>query len=718
MKDTLEQQNIINHESGHARVTAGAGTGKSTTMVKRIKRLIEGGCPPSRVRVLMFNTSASDEFSAKLKTSLETTDFKKLPRTTTFHGGGTQLINILLKDTPLITDAKLDASEYSHKQFIRHVIDPFTQVDKKRPSGPAVYEDFATYVDFVKTSLSINHVDAFKKTTFDEKKYGWFVKAYEQYEERRHNLKKRFFSDLIYDPMMVIRSNQKAKDRVLKFCGYDHVLVDEYQDINEIQQDMVGLFSSKPSCSVMVVGDADQTIYGFRGARPEYIVKEFQEMYAGSVDFTLSETFRHGHALSSIAQQVIGNNENRVDILSTSSPAAPDTQVSFEVKSFEKPNTSENIKRWCEADPSNSINDIAILLRTFSSSVAIELELLQKKIPYRMSGGRTLFNHPEIGSLIAAMRIAKDSLESQSEKDRYKHASAFLRYPAKGLDSGEISEIVKLIARNPKGASNAIRVRSTGDQLKSYVRRALSDKADLWEWLTLLSDQSASEIINIFMDKSGIQQHILTTEMKAEKQQEVSELFESFKQYIEIALEERQNMDLNQVLGHLDDLESASMDSSANDIESVLITSTHRSKGLEWPLVIIPELWQGSFPFIPREKAKAPNFEDERRLFYVAMTRAQRHLVLISPADKNLNVHLSQGRGDTPEWIGKSRTTASQFLYESSLYLGQQMPSYISDKKVPEDHYAIMPPTMKKYFKKAIETKSRTALEARANGQG
>ena len=703
MKDTVEQQNIINHQNGHARVTSGAGTGKSTVLVKRIQRLIKEHCYPSKIRVLMFNTSAADEFSAKLKACLKTTDFKKLPRTTTFHGAGTQLIKILLKDTPLIADSKLDASDYSHKQFIRRVIDPFTQADKNRPSGPVVYEDFATYVDLVKTSLTINHVDAFKNTTFDAKKYGWFVKAYEQYEELRHNLKKRFFSDLIYDPMMVIRYNQEAKDRVLKFCAYDHVLVDEYQDINEIQQDMVGLFSSKPSCSVMVVGDADQTIYGFRGARPEYIVKEFQEMYPNSVDFTLSETFRHGHKLSSIAQQVIGNNYNRVDMLSISSPAAPETEVSFEVKSFEKPNTSENIKRWCEADPGHSINDIAILIRTFSSSVAIELELLQKKIPYRMSGGRTLFNHPEIGSLIAAMRIAKDSLESQSEKDRYKHASAFLRYPAKGLDSGEISEIVKLIARNPRGASNVIRVRSTGDHLKSYVRRALSDKADLWEWLSILSDHSASKIINIFMEKSGIQQHILTTEMKAERQQEVSELFESFKQYIAIALEERQNMDLGEVLGHLDDLENASMDSSANDIESVLITSVHRSKGLEWPLVIIPELWQGSFPFIPREKAKAPNFEDERRLFYVAMTRAQRHLVLISPADKNLHVHLSNGGGHSPEWIGKSRATSSQFLYESSLYLGQNMPSYISDKKVPEKHYAIMPPTMKRYFKKATE---------------
>lgn len=705
MNETAEQQNIIQHQIGHARVTAGAGTGKSTTIVKRIKRLIDEGVSATKIRALMFNTSASEEFSAKLKLALNTTDFKRLPKTTTFHGAGTQLINILLRDEPLIADAKLDASEYSHKQFIRQIIDPFTQVDKKKPTGPKVYEDFASYVDLVKTSLSKSHIEAFKSTHFDEKKYGWFVSAYEKYEERRHKLKKRFFSDLIYDPMMIIGSNPAAKERVLRFCSYEHVLIDEYQDINEIQQDLIQVFSQKQGCSVMVVGDADQTIYGFRGARPEYIVKEFKDLYPGATDFTLSQTFRHGHALSSVAQQVISNNENRVDMLSTSSDFAPQTKVSFETKSFEKPNTSENIRLWCEASPDNSINDIAILLRTFSSSVAIELELLQKRIPYRMSGGRTLFNHPEVGSLIAAMSIAKDSLESQSEKDRYKYASAFLRYPAKGVDGKEISEIVKLIARNPMSASNTIRIRSTNADLPAYARRALSDKADLWQWLTMLSENKASEISKIFMEKTGVHQYIMATEMKAEKQEEVNELFESFNKYIQVALEERQSMNLDEVLQHINGLEDASMDSSENSVDSVLITSVHRSKGLEWPLVILPELWQGSFPFIPREKAKIPSFEDERRLFYVAITRTQKKLVLVSPPDKDLNSHLSNGRGDTPEWIEKSRATASQFLYESSLYLGQKMPEFISSKSVPDGIREIMPETMSRYFEKATESK-------------
>ncbi|MDA8663480.1 ATP-dependent helicase [Porticoccaceae bacterium] len=702
MPSTNEQKEIIRHDTGHARVTAGAGTGKSTVLVARIKRLIEKGVSPGKIRVLMFNTSASDEFNSKLKAALNTSDYKSLPRTTTFHGAGTQLINILLKDQPLISKARLDASSYSHKQFIRQIVDPFIQVDKKKPAGPSLYEDFATYVDLVKTSLSISHIDAFRNTRFDQKKYGWFVQAYEKYEERRHELKIRFFSDLIYDPMMVISSSPEAKKRVQQFCSYHHVIVDEYQDINEIQQDLVQLFSQKEDCSVMVVGDADQTIYGFRGARPEYIVKEFEELFPNVINYTLSQTFRHGHALTSIAQQVIGNNDSRVEMLSTSSPLSPETRVLLEVKSFDKPNITANIRRWCDMDPDHSINDIAILLRTFSASVGIEIELLQEKIPYRMSGGRTLFSQAEIGSMIAAMHIAKDSLQTSTEKDRYKHASAFLRYPKKGIDKDEISEIVKLIARNPSTASSTIRTRSTNPNLRSFQRRALSEKADLWEWLTMLSQEKASTVMEIFMEKSGIHQYILTTEMKAERQEELSEIFRSFEDYVKVSLEERKNMDLNAVIDHFDELEDASMEVDDNASESILITSVHRSKGLEWPMIILPELWEGSFPYISREKAKVTNIEDERRLFYVAVTRAQKELVLISPFDRHLDEYLSHGKGDVPDWMGKSRATASRFLYETSLYLGQQMPGYVSDKEAPENIKEIMPTTMKKYLEKTL----------------
>ena len=695
MKATAEQLNISNHGEGHALVGAGPGSGKTTTLVKRIRNLTTSlGVAPRSIKVMMFNAAAKDDFVKKLQGEggLNTDDWKKLPDVSTFHSAGSRIIEALNK-AGFIGKYRLETSEYRHKLFVKGIVDPHLQSGKKG-SANVIHEEFMRFVDLIKTSLIISPAEVLDQSSIDSSKYHWFLKAFEEYEVQRHEKGLRFFSDLLYDPMMLVKQNPEARKIIERNFAYKHLIVDEYQDVNDIQQEMIILFSQSRGCSVMAVGDADQTIYAFRGAKPKYMVTEFHKIFPNATDYTLSRTFRHGHAVASMGQHVIVNNKSRLEMLSVASVNAPKTTVALEVTSFEKPNIPANIEVWLKKDPANKMDDIAILVRTYAMSLPIELSLLKKKIPYRMDGGKTVFEKPEIRALLAGLNVAGKALRKKSVSEIYALVRAFLDYPKFGLSGDELSHLVEVIAGNLKGADTALRAAASNLKYKPAVRRKLKERADLWAHMSILGDMKASDLIDKYIEYARINEYIKATSPNIEKMEDISLLIKNFKDYI-FHYEKERGKDLVGVIEHIDGLQDMALESGKNQDDAVLITSVHRAKGREWPVVIMPELWQGAFPYIPREKNKRANIEDERRLFYVAMTRAQQILVLIVPADNNLNLHLQKGRSGSPDTLEKSPIVASQFVYECNLYLAQQMENYLQKKNIPHEAEGTI---MEQYF--------------------
>jgi DNA helicase-2/ATP-dependent DNA helicase PcrA len=302
MNLTDEQLRIINHSGGHARVSAVAGSGKTTTMVARVGQLLQQGVSANLVMVLMFNKSARDSFAEAMQNRLPSA--AQLPEVRTFHSLGMRLVNSFTKRGAL-PPYSLVTEEYIQEKLARQVANEVYRESQDNDgwlAGDEV-EEFITFIDRVKSTVT-GPAEVFKKLDLSTR-YSYFIKAFDLFEKVRRERKIRFYADLIHEPLMAMLADSELADWVTD--RVDHIIVDEYQDINEAQQQLLKILAGSRA-RVMVVGDVDQCIYEWRGARPEYITTRFQLDFPKPENYMLSYTFRYGHQLSLAANHLISWN--------------------------------------------------------------------------------------------------------------------------------------------------------------------------------------------------------------------------------------------------------------------------------------------------------------------------------------------------------------------------------------------------------------------------
>lgn len=646
-----------------------AGSGKSTAMVARIKHLIQQGVIPNRIWALMFNSAARDSFKQKLKKEYSNRKDWELPQVLTFHGCGTQLIKRLAPKY-LPDNYKLEASSGKLRSATRKILEPFLKGDHKKVA--AHLDDFLSFVDLVKSTTDTAK-DVFIAMNLPPAR-AWFIEAYERFEIQRHQDKVRYFSDLIYDPMMALI---KHPDAQLLVAGMmDYLIVDEYQDINEIQQQMIKILAGDKA-QVMGVGDPDQCIYAWRGARPDFILRRFHDDFPNPTQYQLTRTFRYGHALSVAANHVISNNVDRIDQLCISGEGVGSTELSLQIESLRSPTIPGILDKWVEEGHRRA--DVAILVRNFSHAIPVELALLNMGTPYQMEGGEPVFLKAEMAAILCALKIAAGTLFQKPQIDG-RLVSNFLQVPPLMLGYEDERDLIYTkMANDPENAVHKL------SDLKfrvsqSWQRKRIEAKANLWRNLASLGEDRASELIQYFFD-AGELDHFFRQSCKSDEQYDDKlMLFDTFARYAEI--KENQGMSLREFVDHIDELIKTS--SSMKDREDpVLITSCHRSKGLEWDMVILAGLSDGRFPFIPQRQDTPVSIEDERRLFYVAMTRARKRLCLVIPNDPDLMRWLGNVNRGAPEGIESSRETASRFIYESNLFLAQLADQIVGAGRLP-----------------------------------
>lgn len=672
MNWTEEQIEIIKHKIGHAKVSAVAGSGKSATLIERIAMLLESGVNPAEIQAVMFNASASSSFKLKLKKRLKGTGFD-IPEVRTFHSVGTSLCREL-SGAGKIPHWRLESRDWVESKMAS---DSLIKFMGDKPTNDDT-ESFLNFIGLVKSdiiSAADKHPEATEITGKPMPEY--YVDAYEEFERRRAAEGVRFFADLIYDPVMRVINDEDLCDWIGN--RLEHLLIDEYQDINEIQQALVCIIAGKKA-SVMVVGDVDQCIYEWRGARPEYIQTLFDADFPNATNYRLSYTFRYGHQLSMMANHVIGCNSRRDDKLCLSAPSTPNTQVELHEDGCGASAVANLLEQWVAGG--RELKDTAILVRLYGLSAQIELSLLKHRIPYNIDGRDNVFSRQEARMILGYLRLAGDLIHQASPDGitPFDYGKAILSTPSLGISEREIDLLTQNLCMNPMLAREVVEQRVHAGAITEWKAKNLKARANLWHKVASMSGQSkASELIGEVINDLKLQETFMRQSIRQETGRDKIAICRSLQDFFGA-------MTINEALKEIDELmNEAAMAQFDNQSNVVTIMSVHKAKGLEWPLVILPGLKEGCFPAEDSNDAKGPRIEAERRLFYVAATRAKEKLCLIAPVDSEL-AFCKQNGIQHAEVI---KPIASRFLYEANIQVSQKVGGAADNPKQNEDVMAV-----------------------------
>lgn len=651
MAATEEQTAVINHRGSPLLIPAVPGSGKTYSMCQRCVSLLREGVSPERILVMMFNVSAREDFTRRL--SIETKKHNvSMPEVQTFHAFGMKLCKAMERKG-MLPAYRLEDKNWVFTKMAKAALvmaNEGLDDDDKIELEHSNVEALLAHIEFVK-----NEFKEISKQALPEIEDG-YIYAIKHFEDMRHEARLRSFTDLIYDPAVKIASDEAIQ----RWVGnrYDHMIGDEAQDMNQLQI-MLMTWIAGSRAEVCIVGDEDQSVYAWRGGRPEYMVHLFEKQFPNCKRLPLTATFRYGHQVALMANHVISKNQLRTEKLCLPQ-SNRDTKVEFyrtgQVKDGH--HVGDAIQKWTASGRRHS--ETVVLVREYSHTVSIEAELLNRNIPYKIVGASPFFERKEALSIRGLLSLVKGGfaqvLDIESRKAMIK---ALLSVPTSYLKSELIDHLAD--QHYPTAASflNALKSLLSSKQIGQSAKQLLNKKINAIEFaLRVGANGKASLFLRSYIDEIDLKAALLKESAKYES---AIAKYYTISQIVELA--DSSKVPTQEMLFFLDGLKVRYDEMSNTD--PVLITSAHRSKGLEWPHVILPFLSEGTFPAYDLDEGiSVDEMESERRLFFVAITRCTDLLSLIHPTDPVLETRAKGGTHILPEY---SQYNASRFLYESNM---------------------------------------------------
>jgi DNA helicase-2/ATP-dependent DNA helicase PcrA len=727
---TPEQLSIVHHQQGHARVIAVAGAGKTTTLVHFIQQRLLARSNPKRMLVLMYNKAAQTDFQIKLQQVISQPSQQTgqqpsqqqyrgaLPDVRTFHALGFKIYHRLISQghLPGIQQDLIGAGEMdgvvwrllqqvaSSQGFEETRQDILSQ--RKKWVEPAV-----AFIDLVKSDL-LSPADMFEESELPHQ-CKIFIETFDRFEQWRKEHNRITFSDMLYDPCMLFKQRPEIAEQ---FSGHmEWILVDEYQDVNGIQQFLLqvlyGNGGYQGNGQVMVIGDGDQTIYEFRGSKPEYITKEFEKAFntGNSLEggkqithtsYQLPHTFRYGHKLSLLANQVIGENQDREDVLCLSHPSTPNTRIHLKHNSDYSQEVLTLLNELAEKRP---LEDVAILNRLWGISAPIELALLQADMPYQLDHSQTVLDRFELEIFWILFEIASDNFKQRNRRQRKAAWLTLLTQPFPKVKRALLEDMAENISQHDSDLSQALWDTIPKD-ISKWQRQQLEDRGQVIETAEMASTElpeqklagqlegqsetllenkpkpshtkkrelKAWQLAQQYINATDLYEGIKDSAFSAQQIEDRSETIKAFVSFLRVT-----NKPANQIYGYLQELKQRHKDKKSSGVR---ITSIHKAKGLEWPVVIIPALSARYYPYEAEGTFTTKSSEEsERRLFYVAMTRAKEDLYLIAPpAWNNKQEKVQKTQAETQQ----TKDWPSKFLREADFELCQQVGDLIEQGEI------------------------------------
>lgn len=640
---TREQQAVIEHQGSHALVSAVAGAGKTTTMVERIARLVQNGEPSDRIIALVYNKSAQESLAARLRDRLPGI---KAPQARTFHSIGLAMMKRLI-EIGALKPAELEGSEAVLDRYRRQALrSAWKQIHGKDafPSKEQL-EGFAQFVTKAKADIR-SPQEVFREGDFTID-CSPFVPALAEMDRAASRAKICFYDDLLCKTYNALAADPELWDHFQGKINY--IIADEFQDVNPVQYALIQGIAGERA-EVMVVGDCDQSIYGFRGASVDFITKHFAEDFSPCTILRLTNTFRYGHQTALIANHIISRNLERDDKITVATPSNADTRVTRIPMRPKQP--TGLVPQLLPAKERKELRQNAVLVRYYSQSVPYEIELAEAEIPFHVYGREPMLLIPEIASLVGALCLAADYWVIP-EILRPRFLGAMLKSPTIFAPSNILERAAKVMGdcvdAGGSAASALFELAATVEDERLKAR--LKKRADVLRLLEAggLRNMSPAKIIASYLTFTDFKTNMAAG---AATQSQVSEIEQNVSAFTDLASRYPLTTDLLDMLGPL----AAHRSDKPPPHDHVPILSMHRAKGLEWDTVFLPAWTAGTFP---REHEP---IEEERRLAYVAITRAIKHLVFLHPYDEVID---DQERSlDTAPPAGK-KVSLSPFLYDA-----------------------------------------------------
>ena len=602
-----EQRDVVVAGHGPLLVIAGAGSGKTRTLVYRVARLIEDGLDPSRILLLTFTNKAAREMLRRVEMLLSV-DTRRLMGGT-FHSVGNRLLRRFGTRLGLTPNFSILDPEDSREMLEAATSDrQMPTLDRRFPKGDVLLDLY---------SYTVNTGRPFPQVLFEHAPHfasleAEIVTIFQRYRER-----KRLGNSVDYDDLLLLwkRLLDEGGEAAAQLASsYDHVLVDEYQDTNKLQGEIVdGMAKTKKN--VTVVGDDAQAIYSFRGASFENILG-FPERYPDAQTYRLTRNYRSTPEILALANASIAKNERQFPKeLSAARDAGPMPAV---VALADIPDQAsfvgQRILEW--HDEGEKLSDVAVLYRAHYQALELQIELTRRGIPYEIRSGTRFFEQRHVKDVLAFLRIVVNPKDELSFKRALKlfprigEKSAAAVWEAIGSRPDPLEAFRGLDARGlPLGRGGEAALRPFRSLLARLDAPPLSAKP---------SEAIRTVVEDVYRDFARA--HFPNGNARLDDLEQFAQFaqgYDSLRTFLEEVTLFNELSGEDVVPGDPDD-------------DRVILSSVHQAKGLEWSRVVVMSLSEGRFPSY-RAAATPEGLEEERRLFYVAVTRAKNEVALVYP---------------------------------------------------------------------------------------
>lgn len=625
LKDLNEAQRAaVEYIDGPSLVIAGAGSGKTRVLTYKIAYLLSQGMKPWSIMALTFTNKAAREMKERIG-KLVGNDLAQHLYMGTFHSIFSRILRAEAEHIGFNNNFTI-YDESDSRSLIKAIVKEMGLDDKK-------YKPAAVHAKISMAKNNLMSAAAYESDAaiFEQNKRAQMPevgKIFVAYVQRCKQANAMDFDDLLTLTYQLFREHEDIRHKYA--ARFDYVLVDEYQDTNHVQMSIVMQLCQEKQ-RVCAVGDDSQSIYSFRGANIDNILN-YQRQFQGTRLFKLEQNYRSTQTIVEAANSLIKHNRNQIpkDVFSEN---AKGEKIQYKPAYSDKEEAAivaKDVKRIRREDGCQ-YSDFAILYRTNAQSRSFEEEFRKQGIPYRIYGGLSFYQRKEIKDIIAYFRLVANPDDEEAIK-------RIINYPARGIGATTVLKIADCAHQNQVSFWEVIGV---PERYGLAVNKGTMNKLETFRLLISSFIERAQttdvyELGDAIIKESGISQDIMSGKDADDlaRQENLEEFLSGMSAFVEERREEGRfdELFLQDYLQDVALLTDADSDGDKDEPRVSLMT-VHAAKGLEFPTVFVVGLEENIFPS-PLSAASLRELEEERRLLYVAITRAEKHCILTNAKNR------------------------------------------------------------------------------------
>ena len=680
--DTLNpaQREAVEKTEGPVLILAGAGSGKTKVLTTRIAYLIEDkGVQPANILAITFTNKAANEMRERVEETLES-DASDM-WISTFHSC---CVRILRKD--------INRIGYNRSFVIYDSADQVTLVKdclKELNLNYKVFEPKMIISTISGAKDKLYDPKQFKAMHMNDNRMSKIADVYALYQDRLKRNSALDFDDLIFKTVELLKSDKEVLDYYRN--RFKYIMVDEYQDTSKAQYELIKILA-KEHQNICVVGDDDQSIYGWRGADIRNIL-EFEKDYDDVHVVKLEQNYRSTQIILDAANTVISNNiERKRKRLWSEKKDGELIKIQVAQDEIEESDFVADMIAKISREQNRSYKDFAVLYRANAQSRSVEDALNRSQIPYNIYGGTKFYERKEIKDLIAYLRVIQNPQDDISIK-------RIINVPRRGIGLRTIEKIEDRASLKQESIYSVLIDIETNSEISTKARNSISEFVDnvIGTLRTMREVYPVSKLIEKVIESIDYYGYI--DELYKGDKEEAEERKDNVKEFISVAMEFEQNSEEKDLETFLTGVALTSESSEEEEIDKVSLMTIHTSKGLEFPVVFIVGMEDGLFPIARAVRSMSDSeIEEERRLCYVGITRAKEILYLTLTQKRTL--------------YGKTNPSiASRFMEELPKECIERLNSAEKELSYSKANYNVLD----KYKQKYMNTINKTAVAKQVN---